>query len=82
MSKALDAVVELLDLEQIELDIFRGRSPENERREGRKPIWSAPGGNRSAPLGVAETGGPLCKTLLEKLPPIFAVSPTGCSPMA
>jgi hypothetical protein len=53
-------------------------SPENERREGRKPIWSAPGGNRSAPLGVAETGGPLCKTLLEKLPPIFAVSPKGC----
>src|SRR5258708_11843417 len=33
MSKALDAVVELLDLEQIELDIFRGRSPENERRQ-------------------------------------------------
>src|SRR6266700_4663178 len=30
---ALDAVVELLDLEQIELDIFRGRSPENERRQ-------------------------------------------------
>jgi acyl-CoA thioesterase-2 len=29
----LDAVVELLDLEQIELDIFRGRSPENERRQ-------------------------------------------------
>jgi acyl-CoA thioesterase-2 len=33
VSKALDAVVELLDLEQIELDIFRGRSPENERRQ-------------------------------------------------
>ena len=33
MSKALDAVMELLDLEQIELDIFRGRSPENERRQ-------------------------------------------------
>src|SRR5260221_12728348 len=33
MSKALDAVVELLDLERIELDIFRGRSPENERRQ-------------------------------------------------
>ena len=33
MSKALDAVIELLDLEQIELDIFRGRSPENERRQ-------------------------------------------------
>src|SRR5262249_49978891 len=33
MSKALDAVVELLDLEQIELNIFRGRSPENERRQ-------------------------------------------------
>jgi acyl-CoA thioesterase II len=33
MSKALDAVVELLDLEQIELDIFRGRSPEGERRQ-------------------------------------------------
>jgi acyl-CoA thioesterase II len=33
MSKALDAVVELLDLEQIELDIFRGRSPENEWRQ-------------------------------------------------
>jgi acyl-CoA thioesterase II len=33
MSKALDAVVELLNLEQIELDIFRGRSPEGERRQ-------------------------------------------------
>src|SRR5216684_8172656 len=33
MSKALDAVVELLDLEQIELDIFRGRSPAGERRQ-------------------------------------------------
>lgn len=33
MSKALDAVVNLLDLEQIELDIFRGRSPEGERRQ-------------------------------------------------
>ena len=33
MSKALDAVVELLDLEQIEVNIFRGRSPEGERRQ-------------------------------------------------
>src|SRR5215469_2059538 len=33
MSKALDAVVDLLNLEQIEQDIFRGRSPENERRQ-------------------------------------------------
>jgi acyl-CoA thioesterase II len=33
MGKSLDAVVELLDLEQIELDIFRGRSPEGERRQ-------------------------------------------------
>jgi acyl-CoA thioesterase-2 len=33
MSKALDGVVDLLDLEQIELDIFRGRSPEGERRQ-------------------------------------------------
>jgi acyl-CoA thioesterase-2 len=33
MSKALDGVVELLDLEQIELDIFRGRSPAGERRQ-------------------------------------------------
>jgi acyl-CoA thioesterase-2 len=33
MSKALDDVVALLDLEQIELDIFRGRSPEGERRQ-------------------------------------------------
>jgi acyl-CoA thioesterase II len=33
MSEALDAVVALLDLEQIELDIFRGRSPEGERRQ-------------------------------------------------
>jgi acyl-CoA thioesterase II len=33
MSKALDAVVDLLDLEQIELNIFRGRSPEGERRQ-------------------------------------------------
>jgi acyl-CoA thioesterase II len=33
MTKALDAVVGLLDLEQVELDIFRGRSPEGERRQ-------------------------------------------------
>jgi acyl-CoA thioesterase II len=33
MSKALDALVDLLDLEQVELDIFRGRSPEGERRQ-------------------------------------------------
>ncbi|HEY7143975.1 MAG TPA: acyl-CoA thioesterase II [Streptosporangiaceae bacterium] len=33
MSKALDGVVELLDLDQIEVNIFRGRSPENERRQ-------------------------------------------------
>jgi len=33
VTKALDAVVELLDLEQIELDIFRGNSPEGERRQ-------------------------------------------------
>jgi acyl-CoA thioesterase II len=33
MSKALDRVVELLNLEQIEVDIFRGRSPEGERRQ-------------------------------------------------
>jgi acyl-CoA thioesterase-2 len=33
MSKALDQVLDLLDLEQIEFDIFRGRSPEGERRQ-------------------------------------------------
>jgi acyl-CoA thioesterase-2 len=33
MSKALDEVVSLLDLEQVELDIFRGRSPAGERRQ-------------------------------------------------
>src|SRR5215469_4644691 len=33
MSKALQEVVDLLDLEQIEIDIFRGRSPEGERRQ-------------------------------------------------
>ena len=33
MTKALDAVVALLDLEQIEEDIFRGLSPEGERRQ-------------------------------------------------
>jgi acyl-CoA thioesterase-2 len=33
MSQALDDVVALLDLEQIETNIFRGRSPENERRQ-------------------------------------------------
>jgi acyl-CoA thioesterase II len=32
MSKALDDLIALLDLEQIELDIFRGRSPAGERR--------------------------------------------------
>jgi acyl-CoA thioesterase II len=33
MTKALDEVVRLLDLEPIEFDIFRGRSPEGERRQ-------------------------------------------------
>jgi acyl-CoA thioesterase-2 len=33
MTKALDDVVSLLDLEQVELDIFRGRSPAGERRQ-------------------------------------------------
>src|ERR1700729_3982549 len=33
MSKALDEVVSLLDLDQIERDIFRGRSPAGERRQ-------------------------------------------------
>ncbi len=33
MSKALDQVLDLLDLEQIEVDIFRGRSPAGERRQ-------------------------------------------------
>src|ERR1700679_3199728 len=33
MSKALDDLIELVDLEQIELNIFRGRSPEGERRQ-------------------------------------------------
>ncbi len=33
MSKGLDQVLDLLDLEQIEVDIFRGRSPEGERRQ-------------------------------------------------
>jgi acyl-CoA thioesterase-2 len=33
MSKALDDLVELLDLEQIEWDIFRGRSPAGEHRQ-------------------------------------------------
>jgi acyl-CoA thioesterase II len=33
MSQALAAVLDLLDLEQIEANIFRGRSPEEERRQ-------------------------------------------------
>jgi acyl-CoA thioesterase-2 len=33
MSRALEQVLDLLDLEQIEVDIFRGRSPEGERRQ-------------------------------------------------
>jgi acyl-CoA thioesterase-2 len=33
MSKALDQVLDLLDLEKIEADIFRGRSPEGESRQ-------------------------------------------------
>jgi len=33
MTKALDEVIDLLDLEQIEQDIFRGESPEGERRQ-------------------------------------------------
>jgi len=32
VDKALDGLVELLDLEQIELDIFRGRSPDEQRQ--------------------------------------------------
>ncbi|MBV8980823.1 MAG: acyl-CoA thioesterase II, partial [Acidimicrobiia bacterium] len=32
MSKALDALVELLDLEAIEVNIFRGLSPDEERQ--------------------------------------------------
>ncbi|HJY94824.1 MAG TPA: acyl-CoA thioesterase domain-containing protein, partial [Streptosporangiaceae bacterium] len=32
MGKALDGLIELLDLEQIELDIFRGRSPDEQRQ--------------------------------------------------
>src|SRR3984957_12088774 len=32
MSKALDGLVDLLNLEQIELDIFRGRSPDDRRQ--------------------------------------------------
>ena len=32
MSKALDSLVELLDLEQIEANIFRGRSPSDRRQ--------------------------------------------------
>ncbi len=32
MSKALDQLLDLLDLEQIELDIFRGRSPSDRRQ--------------------------------------------------
>src|SRR5499425_2607146 len=33
MTKALDEVIGLLDLEQIEVNIFRGESPEGERRQ-------------------------------------------------
>ena len=33
MTKALDEVINLLDLEQVEVDIFRGRSPAGERRQ-------------------------------------------------
>ena len=33
MSDSLDKLLDLLDLEQIEVDIFRGRSPEGERRQ-------------------------------------------------
>jgi len=32
MGKALDGLLDLLDLEQIELDIFRGRSPDERRQ--------------------------------------------------
>jgi acyl-CoA thioesterase-2 len=32
MSKALDGLIDLLDLEQIEADIFRGRSPDDRRQ--------------------------------------------------
>ena len=32
MGKALDALLDLLDLEQIESDIFRGRSPDEHRQ--------------------------------------------------
>src|ERR1700684_1429750 len=32
MGKALDGLIDLLDLEQIEVDIFRGRSPDERRQ--------------------------------------------------
>ncbi len=32
MTKALDGLVELLDLETIEVDVFRGLSPDDDRQ--------------------------------------------------
>jgi hypothetical protein len=41
--KALDALLELLDLEELEVNIFRGRSPEEDRH-----LLPAPGRSRDA----------------------------------
>src|ERR1700722_5971588 len=55
MSKALDDLIALLDLEQIELDIFRGRSPAAERRlrvfGGQVAGEALVAGGRAAPGG-------------------------------
>ena len=65
MSKALDQVVDLLDLEQIEVDIFRGRSPEGERRQrvfGGQV--AGPGAGRGRPHGARRPAGALAARLL------------------
>ncbi len=65
MSKALDDLIELLDLEQIELDIFRGRSPAHERRlrvfGGQV---AGPGAGGGGPHGPGRPAGALAARLL------------------
>jgi acyl-CoA thioesterase-2 len=56
MGKALDRLIDLLDLEQIEVNIFRGRSPE----ERVQRVFGGPGRGRpdraAGPPGALAAG--------------------------
>ncbi len=50
MTKALDGLVELLDLETIEVDVVRGLSPDDDRRRTAQPFAREPGRSLLRPL--------------------------------